>query len=73
MNSFECMHSYKNNLYSVTILDENNNLLEYKCLSDINIKLYQIVKKGEEIGGASLINDSYNDYYYYYLLTLNES
>lgn len=66
----------KNNYYDVEILDENNNLLIYKNLSKINVKMYQIVKTNEVIGNAkendneSSINEGY---IYCYELEINEN
>ena len=53
----------KNNMfYSVTILDENNNLIIYDKLSEINVKIYEIVKTNDLIGKAC-INDKNNNGY----------
>lgn len=65
-----------NNCYEVEILDENNNLLIYKNLSEINVKMYQIIKTNEVIGNAkendneSSINEGY---IYCYELEINEN
>lgn len=65
-----------NNYYSIEILDENNNLLIYKNLSEINVKMYQIIKSNEIIGNAKENDNetSINEgYIYCYNLEINEN
>lgn len=62
-----------NNFYSVTILDENNNLIIYNNLLEINVKLYEIVKINNLIGKASINNKKNNGYLYYYVMEINEN
>lgn len=65
-----------NNTYVVTILDENNNLLTYKYLKKINVKMYQIIKVNDIVGEAvenSKIESINEGYIYYYELNINEN
>lgn len=65
----------KGNYYNVEILDENNNLLIYKNLNKINVKIYQIVKTNEIIGYAKNNNESSinEGFIYCYELEINEN
>lgn len=65
-----------NNYYNIEILDENNNLIIYKNLNKINVKIYQIVKVNEIIGYAKNNDNeiSVNEgYIYCYELEINEN
>lgn len=61
-----------NNLYNVTILDENNNYINYMDLKNINVKIYEIVKVNDIIGECNSLNSN-NSYRYYYKLKINEN
>ena len=61
-----------NNLYNVTILDENNNYINYMDLKNINVKVYEIVKVNDIIGECNSLNSN-NSYRYYYKLKINEN
>lgn len=61
-----------NNLYNVTILDENNNYINYMDLKNINVKIYEIVKVNDIIGECNSLNSN-NNYRYYYKLKINEN
>ena len=62
---------HKNELYSVTILDKNDNILIYSDLRNINVKMYQILKINDVIGECSSLNN--NNYNYYFKLQINEN
>lgn len=67
------INTLDNGLYEIVIMDENNNLITYSCLQEINVNMYQIIKINDLIGVASINNEVNNDdYLYYYLLTIDE-
>ncbi len=68
------INNLPNERYEVVILDENNRVLTYSNLKEVNVNIYQIIKVNDLIGVASVNNDINNtEYLYSYLLYINEN